>query len=82
MMASWEDTGAKCFYCDSINTTVRGFTKGPKEMHFWCHDCGLIAHHDAKTDVYRDNKPWWDIPEGIINPILAFTSSFYEEEEE
>jgi len=63
-MVGFEDTGGKCWYCGSKNTTVRGFTKGPKEMHFWCYDCGLVAHHDAKTDVYSDNK------EGINNPMF------------
>ena len=62
-MAGFEDEGGECWYCQSKNTTMRGFTKGPKEMHFCCNDCGLIAHHDGENDVYSDNK------EGI-NPML------------
>jgi hypothetical protein len=63
-MAGFEDEGGECWYCQSRNTTLWGFTKGPKEMHFSCKDCGLIAHHDGENDVYSDNK------DGINNPMF------------
>lgn len=56
-MAGWSNEGDECWKCGGNNTALQGFTKGPKEMHFWCHDCGLIAHHDGETDTYTDNKP-------------------------
>ena len=55
-MVGWDQEGEKCWKCGSENTYLRGFTKGPKEMNFWCHGCGLMAHHDGETDTYTDNK--------------------------
>jgi hypothetical protein len=54
-MAGWDQEGEKCWKCGSENTYLRGFTKDPKEMNFWCHGCGLTAHHDGETDTYTDN---------------------------